>query len=301
MNNRNCCILYDRDKNFAFIPEGLNLFSLIQKFANPGFYTAFKSAVMHAQPEPLTCKIIDESDNTNNCEVEGFAVIIYEDNTKFAFSKNTDFADAAAFQKALFKIADKNNLFENRNNLSGYVLELLYDYMQNPVITYDELKTIYDTLDVTAYTEIPNEQLTLFLKQKKQKKSNVTFLSEEEYNKAIAAAEEEFSKIGLGFFGGIEDEEENPEEKQIFADEKEKLIYTGGLVVTFSRQKNFDDFLNVCREDHIVGAFSTPEKAWRYKKYFYFEPTDGNLKLCAANSLDGIMHDGIVDGAIFSR
>ena len=85
------------------------------------------------------------------------------------------------------------------------------------------------------------------------------------------------------------------------AGEKKKLFLSGELIATFKDQKSFDSFLEFCRNNYFVGAFDMNKKLWKFKKYFYLAPTEGNLKVCATNRLDGITFDGIVNGKVFKK
>ena len=294
------CIFYDKSNNRTYIPESLISLKLFQQLAHSWFYNAFKSARSHSKKTNLKVKYIGKSDSPNKNKIEGFAIMFTDTSAVWMFSDNTETLDAIRFQRDVLICMDNKNILGNREMFTDYVLELLNDYMRNPAISYEELCTIYETLNVEEFSDIKKEQIDSFKKEKKQEQNNnVTFLSEEEYYKAISRAEKDFNEKGLNFYGGIEDEEIS-DRKAFLTDEIENLIYSGTMIITFTNQASFDAFIENCRCNRIVGAFDISPQTWQYKKYFYLNKTNGNLKLCSTNMLDGIIYDGIVNGEVFN-
>ncbi len=304
-NNTESFVLYDKKNNRSIISPALTPMHLKKQFLNPGFYNAFKAALGHQKEEDdislcVTGKIRGKTERIER----GFAVIITNDYAKILATKESESLDAIRFQKDVLMLLKENSIFAAKESLNSFVLDLLYCYTQAGAVSYDEFVDILVILDVRSFTDITNDQLKNLLEKKKENTGNVTFLSEEEYEKAIEAAEKEFNEKGLGFFGGAEDdylESDAPEGVKDLAGEKKELFLSGELIATFKDQKSFDSFLEFCRNNYFVGAFDMNKKLWEFKKYFYLAPTEGNLKVCATNRLDGITFDGIVNGKVFKK
>ncbi|MBR6396223.1 MAG: hypothetical protein IKS09_04565 [Lachnospiraceae bacterium] len=304
-NNTESFVLYDKKNNRSIISPALTPAHLMKQFVNPGFYNAFKAALRHRKENEDISLVISGKGVEKEEKIEcGFAVLITDNRAKIIATKESEALDAIRLQKDVLMLLEESGTFKDKESLNNFVLDLLYCYTQAGAVSYDEFVDILVILDVRSFTDISNDQLENLLEKKKENTGNVTFLSEEEYEKAIEAAEKEFNEKGLGFFGGAEDdylESDAPEGVKDLAGEKKKLFLSGELIATFKDQKSFDSFLEFCRNNYFVGAFDMNKKLWKFKKYFYLAPTEGNLKVCATNRLDGITFDGIVNGKVFKK
>lgn len=300
-NIKNSCIIYDKTKNISIMPKDVDMRMILNYFINPSFYIVFKHIFIN---EPKIDKLhMSQKDNSGKdfiTETEGFAILLGKFSNTLLITKGSEPIDAVRFQYNVLKKMSKQDQLGGIDVVTGYVLELIDDYMLCKNIHPAELSEIFATLKVHEYTNIPEEYIEKKLKERHSERPDQVLISEEEYLSAIKGAKNEFGKKNLEFYGEMEDAEAG-QVRSDFLGSKEDLIYSGVLVATFSKQKDFDAFLKICRDNYILNSFTVSDKMWRYKKYFYFEPTDGNLRLCATDSLDGIYHDGIVDGEIFSR
>ncbi len=290
------CIFYDKSNNRTYIPESLISLKLFQQLAHSWFYNAFKSAQAHSKKTNLKVRYINKPDFPIIDQIEGFAIMFTDDSAVWLFSDNAEILDAVKFQRDVLICMESKNILGSKEMFTDYVLAFLNDYMRNPAISYDELCTIYETLNVEEFSAIKKEQIESFINEKKQLDAGA-ILSEEEYYSAISHAEKDFNEKGLSFYSCGKDKEVI---KAFFTPEMENLIYSGTMIITFSDQESFDAFIKNCRCKHIVGVFDISPKTWKYKKYFYFNKTSGNLKLCSTNMLEGVIYDGIINGEIFN-